>query len=67
MLFYLFPLSTDSLLTWSQGTAKEEGQHWWGRFLCGLAAGTIAKLGTHPLDVAKKRFQVSFVPCCWQC
>jgi solute carrier family 25 (mitochondrial thiamine pyrophosphate transporter), member 19 len=28
-------------------------------FLCGLAAGTIAKLGTHPLDVAKKRFQVA--------
>ncbi|KAK9845387.1 hypothetical protein WJX81_005301 [Elliptochloris bilobata] len=29
------------------------------RFLCGLAAGMIAKLGTHPLDVAKKRFQVA--------
>lgn len=28
-------------------------------FLCGLAAGTVAKLGTHPLDVAKKRFQVA--------
>ena len=28
-------------------------------FLCGLAAGTLAKLGTHPLDVAKKRFQVA--------
>lgn len=28
-------------------------------FLCGLAAGMLAKLGTHPLDVAKKRFQVS--------
>ena len=27
--------------------------------MCGLAAGTIAKLGTHPLDVAKKRFQVA--------
>jgi hypothetical protein len=27
-------------------------------FVCGLAAGTIAKMGTHPLDVAKKRFQV---------
>jgi solute carrier family 25 thiamine pyrophosphate transporter 19 len=26
---------------------------------CGLAAGTLAKLGTHPLDVAKKRFQVA--------
>jgi solute carrier family 25 thiamine pyrophosphate transporter 19 len=28
-------------------------------FLCGLAAGTLAKLGTHPLDVVKKRFQVA--------
>lgn len=28
-------------------------------FFCGLAAGTLAKLGTHPLDVAKKRFQVA--------
>lgn len=27
-------------------------------FLCGLMAGTLAKLGTHPLDVCKKRFQV---------
>ncbi len=27
-------------------------------FMCGLAAGTLAKLATHPLDVAKKRFQV---------
>ena len=30
------------------------------RFMCGLMAGTLAKLATHPLDVAKKRFQV----CC---
>ena len=28
------------------------------QFLCGLAAGTLAKLATHPLDVCKKRFQV---------
>lgn len=28
-------------------------------FWCGLAAGMLAKLGTHPLDVAKKRFQVA--------
>ena len=28
------------------------------QFLCGLAAGTLAKLSTHPLDVCKKRFQV---------
>ena len=29
------------------------------RFMCGLLAGTLAKLGTHPLDVAKKRYQVA--------
>ena len=28
-------------------------------FVCGLAAGSLAKLGTHPLDVVKKRFQVA--------
>lgn len=28
-------------------------------FTCGLAAGLVAKLTTHPLDVAKKRFQVA--------
>ncbi|KAJ4847053.1 hypothetical protein Tsubulata_037446 [Turnera subulata] len=27
-------------------------------FLCGLAAGTCAKLACHPLDVVKKRFQI---------
>lgn len=32
-------------------------------FVCGLAAGMLAKLGTHPLDVAKKRFQVGLVGC----
>ena len=28
------------------------------RFACGLLAGLTAKMATHPLDVAKKRFQV---------
>lgn len=28
-------------------------------FVAGLCSGTIAKLGTHPLDVAKKRYQVA--------
>jgi hypothetical protein len=28
-------------------------------FCCGLVAGLMAKLATHPLDVAKKRFQVA--------
>ena len=37
-------------------------------FLCGLIAGTIAKLGTHPLDVCKKRFQARpWCRCCSQC
>lgn len=27
-------------------------------FVCGLAAGTCAKLACHPLDVVKKRFQI---------
>lgn len=31
----------------------------WQQFVCGLAAGTLAKLATHPLDVVKKRFQVA--------
>ncbi|KAM3707683.1 hypothetical protein ACB094_02G043400 [Castanea mollissima] len=30
--------------------------------LCGLAAGTCAKLVCHPLDVVKKRFQVEGLP-----
>ena len=30
-----------------------------GRFICGFLAGTCAKLSTHPLDVAKKRFQIA--------
>ena len=29
------------------------------RFVCGLMAGTLAKLGTHPLDVVKKRYQIA--------
>jgi len=28
-------------------------------FVCGLLAGTLAKLGTHPLDVVKKRYQIA--------
>jgi solute carrier family 25 thiamine pyrophosphate transporter 19 len=31
-------------------------------FTCGLAAGLIAKLGSHPLDVAKKRYQIAGLP-----
>ena len=28
-------------------------------FMCGLLAGLCSKMATHPLDVAKKRFQVA--------
>ena len=35
-----------------------------GHFFCGLAAGALAKMGTHPLDVAKKRFQARCSLCC---
>ncbi|XP_050218770.1 mitochondrial thiamine diphosphate carrier 2-like [Mercurialis annua] len=31
-------------------------------FLCGLVAGTCAKLVCHPLDVVKKRFQIEGLP-----
>ena len=31
-------------------------------FTCGLLAGLAAKLATHPLDVAKKRYQVAGLP-----
>jgi solute carrier family 25 thiamine pyrophosphate transporter 19 len=31
-------------------------------FTCGLIAGLIAKLVSHPLDVAKKRYQVAGLP-----
>ena len=40
------------------GAPRRVGCDRMDRFLCGLAAGMVAKLGTHPLDVAKKRFQV---------
>ncbi|KAK9817908.1 hypothetical protein WJX72_004133 [[Myrmecia] bisecta] len=45
----------------AQGHTLEDGDghSHFDHFLCGLAAGTIAKLGTHPLDVCKKRFQVA--------
>ena len=44
-----------------QGHTLKESDGFTGfeRFMCGLLAGTLAKLGTHPLDVAKKRYQVA--------
>lgn len=53
----------DSLLKSTNRISKEMGiEHpnaALQNFVCGLGAGTMAKLGTHPLDVAKKRFQVA--------
>ena len=37
----------------------KHGHSGFERFMCGLLAGTLAKLTTHPLDVAKKRFQIA--------
>ncbi|KAB1227506.1 Mitochondrial thiamine pyrophosphate carrier, partial [Morella rubra] len=39
-------------------TSTEDGLSSFQLFVCGLAAGTCAKLVCHPLDVVKKRFQV---------
>ncbi|XP_034201062.1 mitochondrial thiamine diphosphate carrier 2-like isoform X2 [Prunus dulcis] len=38
--------------------SREDGLSSLQLFLCGLAAGTCAKLVCHPLDVVKKRFQI---------
>ncbi|KAK7303803.1 hypothetical protein RJT34_14720 [Clitoria ternatea] len=39
-------------------TTEEDSLSGFQAFLCGLAAGTCAKLVCHPLDVVKKRFQI---------
>ncbi|KAJ1395201.1 Mitochondrial carrier protein [Sesbania bispinosa] len=39
-------------------TTAEDSLSSFQLFLCGLAAGTCAKLVCHPLDVVKKRFQI---------
>ncbi|OIV95817.1 hypothetical protein TanjilG_06793 [Lupinus angustifolius] len=39
-------------------TTTEDSLSSFQLFLCGLAAGTCAKLVCHPLDVVKKRFQI---------
>ena len=41
-----------------KGSERPKGDAW-ARFACGLAAGTLAKLATNPLDVAKKRYQIA--------
>ncbi|GMY27712.1 mitochondrial thiamine diphosphate carrier 2-like [Fagus crenata] len=56
-------------LTWNRSRSSksglngtEDGLSWFQLFLCGLAAGTCAKLVCHPLDVVKKRFQIEGLP-----
>uniref|UniRef100_A0A2N9IBN1 Uncharacterized protein n=1 Tax=Fagus sylvatica TaxID=28930 RepID=A0A2N9IBN1_FAGSY len=56
-------------LTWNRSRSSksglngtEDGLSSFQLFLCGLAAGTCAKLVCHPLDVVKKRFQIEGLP-----
>ncbi|XP_023006386.1 mitochondrial thiamine diphosphate carrier 2-like isoform X1 [Cucurbita maxima] len=42
----------------SGATNRKDGLSSFQLLLCGLAAGTCAKLVCHPLDVVKKRFQI---------
>ncbi|CAI0466797.1 unnamed protein product [Linum tenue] len=52
------------LLTWnhsragSMTTTDNDNLSSFQLFICGIAAGTCAKLVCHPLDVVKKRFQI---------
>ncbi|OIV95216.1 hypothetical protein TanjilG_21606 [Lupinus angustifolius] len=56
----------DTFKRWAMGwnhlhhstTTEEDNLSGFQLFLCGLAAGTCAKLICHPLDVLKKRFQI---------
>ncbi|KAJ1395368.1 Mitochondrial carrier protein [Sesbania bispinosa] len=55
----------DTFKRWAMGwnhrysnTTAEDSLSSFQLFLCGLAAGTCAKLVCHPLDVVKKRFQI---------
>ena len=56
-------LSSNSCMLLQGGDLQDsDGHSSFERFVCGLCAGTLAKLTTHPLDVAKKRFQVAGLP-----
>ncbi|BDA46267.1 mitochondrial thiamine diphosphate carrier 1 [Coccomyxa sp. Obi] len=57
--FGLYDLFTAAAAKAHADTPVADDARRWERFCCGLAAGTLAKLGTHPLDVCKKRFQVA--------
>ncbi|CAO2823975.1 unnamed protein product [Amaranthus hypochondriacus] len=47
-------------MAWNRmrGNSSDDSPSSFQLFLCGLAAGTLAKVVCHPLDVVKKRFQV---------
>ena len=68
--FYAFETLTRALMeqtsspssSQQQGSAKERKPSVSISSVCGLAAGALAKGCTHPLDVVKKRFQVSGLP-----
>ncbi|KAK7264621.1 hypothetical protein RJT34_32230 [Clitoria ternatea] len=45
-------------MAWNSKTSAEGNLSSFQLFMCGLAAGTCAKLVCHPLDVVKKRFQI---------
>eukprot|EP00878_Enallax_costatus_P026548 GHUV01028494.1.p1 GENE.GHUV01028494.1~~GHUV01028494.1.p1 ORF type:complete len:225 (+),score=70.03 GHUV01028494.1:1129-1803(+) len=56
--------SNNSNCSSSNHSSSSSSSAWWDdrnlqSFACGLAAGLLAKLGSHPLDVAKKRYQVA--------
>jgi solute carrier family 25 thiamine pyrophosphate transporter 19 len=66
--FGLYDLFKSSWKKMKQKHLLEDGpkdtgnQGWvdgWANFTCGFLAGLLAKLATHPLDVAKKRYQVA--------
>ena len=59
----VFSINIDvSLVMQGVDVLDKHGHSGFERFVCGLLAGTLAKLTTHPLDVAKKRFQIAGLP-----
>ena len=63
--FYAFETLTRALMAQTspaRGAAGEGKPSVSVSGVCGLAAGALAKGCTHPLDVVKKRFQVSGLP-----
>lgn len=65
--FGLYDFFKSSWKNLKESKRRKEGlttgnQGWvdgWANFTCGFLAGLLSKLATHPLDVAKKRYQVA--------